>query len=153
MTRRQRRIALVFGGLALLAVAVGLILTALSQNIVFFLSPSDVVARTAAVEDGRSFRLGGLVEPGSVHKSPEQTVFAITDGNASVQVSTQEALPDLFAEGKGVIVQGTLNPDRTFHATDVLAKHDENYMPAEVVEALKKQGKWRDDEASASAQP
>jgi cytochrome c-type biogenesis protein CcmE len=152
LTRRQRRLALVLGGVTVLAVAMTLILTALSQNIVFFLSPSDALARTAAAE-GESFRLGGLVTPGSIRKeSATRTVFSVTDGASTVTVSTDEPLPDLFSEGRGVVVQGRLNPDKTFVADQVLAKHDENYMPAEVAEALKKSGHWH-DEAGQQAAP
>jgi cytochrome c-type biogenesis protein CcmE len=151
MTRRQRRLALVLGGVAVLAVAMTLILTALSQNIVFFLSPTDAMARTAG--EGESFRLGGLVTPGSVRKEgASKTVFSVTDGTASVIVTTEQPLPDLFSEGKGVVVQGTLAPDKTFVASQVLAKHDENYMPAEVAEALKKSGHWH-DESTEQATP
>jgi cytochrome c-type biogenesis protein CcmE len=137
--------------LAVLAVAMTLILTALSQNIVFFLSPTDALARTPA--SGESFRLGGLVLPGSVRKEgATRTVFSLTDGAANVIVTTEEPLPDLFSEGRGVVVQGTLMPDKTFVASQVLAKHDENYMPAEVAEALKKSGHWH-DETGAQAAP
>jgi cytochrome c-type biogenesis protein CcmE len=139
------------GGVAVLAVAMTLILTALSQNIVFFLSPTDALARSPAA--GESFRLGGLVTPGSIRKDgASRTVFAVTDGAATVTVTTDEPLPDLFSEGRGVVVQGTLNPDKTFVASQVLAKHDENYMPAEVADALKKSGHWH-DETGAQAAP
>jgi cytochrome c-type biogenesis protein CcmE len=147
MTKRQRRLSLVLGGVAVLALALTLILSALSQNIVFFLSPTDALARTPVA--GQSFRLGGLVTPGSVHKEgAAKTVFSVTDGAATVMVTTDEPLPDLFSEGRGVVVQGTLAPDRTCIASQVLAKHDENYMPAEVADALKKSGRWRGDEAA-----
>jgi cytochrome c-type biogenesis protein CcmE len=116
---------------AVLAVALTLILTALSQNIVFFLTPSDALARDGT--SGESFRLGGLVTPGSM------------------TVITDQPLPDLFSEGRGVVVQGTLNPDKTFFASQVLAKHDENYMPAEVAEALKKSGHWHDETGQQTA--
>ena len=150
MTRRQRRLARVLGGVAVLGVAMTLILTALSQNIVFFLSPTDALARTPA--SGESFRLGGLVVAGSVRKEgANRTVFAVTDGAANVTVTTDVPLPDLFSEGRGVVVEGSLMPDKTFVASHVLAKHDENYMPAEVAEALKKSGHWH-DETGAGAQ-
>lgn len=148
MTRRQRRLTLI--GLAgiVLAVAAGLVLYALSDRIVFFNSPSDIRANAPA--PGQRIRLGGLVVEGSVVKGADGSVrFSVTDGTASVPVSYRGILPDLFREGQGVVTEGVLEPDGGFSADTVLAKHDENYMPKEVADALKKQGVWRHAEDGA----
>ena len=146
MTRRRRRLTLI--GLAgiVLAVAVGLVLYALSDSIVFFNSPSDVIAKNLAA--GSRIRLGGLVETGSLVKEADGLVaFAVTDGNATIPVTYRGILPDLFREGQGVVAEGLLGGDGSFTADTVLAKHDERYMPREVVEALKKQGVWQESAA------
>lgn len=143
MTRKQRRLTLI--GLAgiVLAVAAGLVLYALSDRIVFFNSPSDLIAKPQ--ESGTRVRLGGLVEEGSVKKGEDGIVaFKITDGAASVPVSYQGILPDLFREGQGVVTEGMLGSNGVFAADTVLAKHDENYMPKEVVDSLKAQGVWQE---------
>ncbi|CAN5201128.1 cytochrome c maturation protein CcmE [soil metagenome] len=143
MTRKQRRLTLI--GLAglVLAVAAGLILYALSDRIVFFNSPSDVIANR--LPPGSRIRLGGLVETGSVVKEADGHVAsAVTDGNASIKVAYQGILPDLFREGQGVVTEGVVTAGGGFTADTVLAKHDETYMPREVVEALKKQGRWQE---------
>ena len=143
MTRKQRRLTLI--GLAglVLAVAAGLVLYALSDRIVFFNSPSDVIANK--LPPGSRIRLGGLVETGSVVKQADGRVaFAVTDGNASIKVAYQGILPDLFREGQGVVTEGVVTAGGGFTADTVLAKHDETYMPREVVEALKKQGRWQE---------
>jgi cytochrome c-type biogenesis protein CcmE len=148
VTRRQRRLTLI--GLAgiVLAVAAGLVLYALSDRIVFFNSPSDIRANAPA--PGQRIRLGGLVVEGSVVKGADGSVrFSVTDGTASVPVSYRGILPDLFREGQGVVTEGVLEPDGGFSADTVLAKHDENYMPKEVADALKKQGVWRHAEDGA----
>lgn len=148
MTRRQRRLTLI--GLAgiVLAVAAGLVLYALSDRIVFFNSPSDIRANAPA--PGQRIRLGGLVVEGSVVKGADGSVrFSVTDGGASVPVAYRGILPDLFREGQGVVTEGVLEPDGGFSADTVLAKHDENYMPKEVADALKKQGVWRHAEDGA----
>jgi cytochrome c-type biogenesis protein CcmE len=146
MTRKQRRLALIGGALAVLAVAVGLVLNALRDSIVFFTTPSEVATRGLA--PGQRFRLGGLVEPGSVKRGGQLVVaFSVTDGKASMPVSYRGILPDLFREGQGVITEGMLEPGGTFRADTVLARHDETYMPKEVADALKKQGHWKDDTA------
>jgi cytochrome c-type biogenesis protein CcmE len=134
-------------GIVLLAAAVGLVLSALEENIVFFHSPSDVAA--AKTPTGRTFRLGGLVAEDSVRRIAGSTVvaFTVTDGAADIRVSYTGILPDLFREGQGVVTEGKLNPDGVFVATEVLAKHDETYMPPEVADALKKAGHWRDEDA------
>ena len=145
MTRRQNRLVLIGLAGAVLAVAAGLVLYALSDRIVFFNSPSDVVAN--AVAPGSRIRLGGLVETGSVvREASGRVAFAITDGNASIPVAFTGILPDLFREGQGVVTEGVLGSDGSFAADTVLAKHDENYMPREVVDALKAQGVWREED-------
>lgn len=132
--------------LAVLGVAVGLVLFALDDSIVFFYSPSDVAEKQ--ISAGQRFRLGGLVEEGSVKRGEGAFVkFAITDTAKSISVSYNGVLPDLFREGQGVITEGKLGSDGVFAADNVLAKHDENYMPPEVADALKKQGVWRDSKA------
>ncbi|MCC6779707.1 MAG: cytochrome c maturation protein CcmE [Hyphomicrobiales bacterium] len=146
MTRRQRRLSLIGAALGVLAVAVALVLGALSDSIVFFNSPTDVV--TKAIKPGTRIRMGGLVKEGSVARSGDGNLavrFEVTDGNSSVQVAYKGLLPDLFREGQGVVTEGALDQSGTFHADSVLAKHDETYMPKEVADALKKQGHWKDE--------
>jgi cytochrome c-type biogenesis protein CcmE len=138
MTRKQRRLSLIGAAGAVLALAVGLVLVALKDSIVFFNSPTDLAEKH--VKAGMRVRIGGLVEQGSVSRS-----FAVTDGNSTVPVVYQGLLPDLFREGQGVVAEGALDAQGTFRADSVLAKHDETYMPKEVAEALKKQGHWKDD--------
>lgn len=142
MTRKQRRLV-VIGGIGLvLALALGLILVALRDQIMFFRSPTEVAE--GKVRPGTSFRLGGLVETGSVTRHPGEPVrFVVTDGANTVRVTYQGILPDLFREGQGVVTEGRLDAAGLFTATNVLAKHDENYMPREVADSLKKQGHWR----------
>ncbi len=146
MKPKHRRLIFVGIGIVLLAAAVGLVLSALEENIVFFHSPSDVAAAKAPT--GRTFRLGGLVAEDSVRRAAGSTVvaFTVTDGAADIRVRYTGILPDLFREGQGVVTEGKLNPDGVFIATEVLAKHDETYMPPEVAEALKKAGRWRDED-------
>ncbi len=147
MTRKQKRLALIGLVGLVLAVALGLILTALRDQIVFFRSPSEVVA--GKVAPGEAFRLGGLVAEGSLTREPDQRVrFAVTDGAETVRVVYQGLLPDLFREGQGVVAEGRLGAGGVFNATNVLAKHDENYMPREVADSLKKQGVWRHAEGA-----
>jgi cytochrome c-type biogenesis protein CcmE len=144
MTRKQRRLALIGGALAVLALAVALVLNALRDSIVFFTTPSEIAARQIA--PGQRFRLGGLVEQGSLKRGGQLVVtFTITDGKATMPVNYRGILPDLFREGQGVITEGVLEPGGTFRADTVLAKHDETYMPKDVADALKKQGHWKDD--------
>src|SRR6185312_6691253 len=144
MTRKQRRLVLIGGSLGVLAVAAALVLSALKDSIVFFNSPTDLVEKHIA--PGTRIRLGGLVKSGSVQRGDNLAVhFAVTDGNKAVSVSYRGLLPDLFREGQGVVTEGTVEPGGTFKADSVLAKHDERYMPKEVVDALKKQGHWKDD--------
>ena len=144
MTKKRRRLWIVVAcGLGLGSATV-LALSAFRDNLVFFLAPSDVASK--APPPGRSFRLGGLVEQGSVQRSTADgrpaASFRVTDGNASVAVTYVGILPDLFREGQGVVTLGALRPDGTFRASEVLAKHDENYMPKDVADALKKSGHW-----------
>ena len=136
MTPRTRRFAAVAVGLFVLAAATALVLNAFRSNLVFFFSPSQIAAREAPRE--RSFRLGGLVEQGSLRRDPHGLTvhFVVTDLARTIPVTYTGMLPDLFREGKGVVAQGRLAADGTFHADQVLAKHDENYMPPEAAAAL-----------------
>ncbi|MBB1595505.1 cytochrome c maturation protein CcmE [Achromobacter sp. UMC46] len=140
MTPRKRRVLAIAGGLGLLALATALVLNALQSNLVFFFSPTQVVAQEAP-RNG-SFRVGGLVEQGSVRRDADGLTlrFLVTDTAHTVPVTYQGLLPDLFREGKGVVVAGRLDADGVFRATEVLAKHDENYMPPEAADALKRAG-------------
>jgi cytochrome c-type biogenesis protein CcmE len=147
MTRKQRRLAMIAGGVSVLAVAVLLVLFAMKDSIVFFNSPTDVVEKHVA--PGARIRLGGLVAPGSLSHGEALAVrFQVTDGNNAIAVTYQGVLPDLFREGQGVVAEGTLDGGGVFKADNVLAKHDENYMPKEVADALKKQGHWKEEYAS-----
>jgi cytochrome c-type biogenesis protein CcmE len=144
MTRKQRRGILIGTCLTVLAVAAGLVLFAMRDSIVFFYSPSEVEAM--GIAPGTRFRLGGLVETGSVVRGEGTTVrFVITDRAKTVPVTYTGVLPDLFREGQGVVTEGMLEADGVFRADHVLAKHDENYMPPEVAKKLKAQGVWRGD--------
>jgi cytochrome c-type biogenesis protein CcmE len=150
MTRRQRRLFLIGTGVGVLAVAAALVLTALRDSIVFFNSPTDLVEKR--VEPGTRIRLGGLVKTGSVIRGDNlQVRFAVTDGNREIAVAYAGALPDLFREGQGVVAEGALDGAGLFRADTILAKHDENYMPKEVADALKKQGHWKDSYGAAAA--
>lgn len=143
MTRKRRRSVLIGACLAVLGLAVGLVLFALEDSIVFFYSPADISEK--GIKPGQRIRLGGLVAEGSVVRGKDTTVqFVVTDTAATIPVRYTGMLPDLFREGQGVVTEGTLGPDGTFVADSVLAKHDENYMPPEVAEALKKQGVWQE---------
>ena len=143
MSRKRRRLLAVAVGMGLLAAAAALVLSAFRDSLVFFYGPSEAIAKELGPD--RRFRLGGLVEPGTVGKDGVTVTFMITDGAASVPVRFTGILPDLFREGQGVVAEGRL-VGGTFEARNVLAKHDENYMPAEVVEALKKSGRWQEQE-------
>jgi len=144
MTRKQRRLTLIGLAGAVLTVAAGLVLYAMTDRIVFFNSPSDIASHPSP--PGTRIRLGGLVAEGSVVKSDDGRVsFTVTDGAATVPVSYTGILPDLFREGQGVVADGLVGADGVFTADSVLAKHDEKYMPREVVEALKAQGVWEGD--------
>ena len=144
MTRKQRRLVLIGSGLGVLALAAGLVLFALRGSIVFFNSPSDVIEKHVAA--GTRIRIGGLVKPGSVKRGDGLRVrFEVTDGKSAIAVAYQGILPDLFREGQGVVAEGSLDRSGVFEADSVLAKHDERYMPREVVDALKKTGHWKDE--------
>ena len=142
MTVKQKRLALILGGLGIIAAAVALVLTAFNQNLVFFFTPSQIAAKEAPV--GRTFRLGGMVETGSVKRDGVNVQFRVTDTAQVVPVAYSGILPDLFREGKGVVAQGALGDDGVFRAKEVLAKHDENYMPPEAASAVEKAQKARD---------
>ena len=141
--RRRRRLVAVLTGVTLLGIAAALVLSAFEDSLVFFYSPSDLAEQR--IEPGRRFRLGGLVVEGSVSKADDgiTNLFAITDLANTVNVSYRGQLPDLFREGQGVVTEGTISVNGSFNASEVLAKHDENYMPAEVADALKEAGQWR----------
>jgi len=148
MTRKRRRLWLVVACGIGVGSAAALGLTAFSDNIVFFVAPSDLAAHVAS--PGRTLRLGGLVEAGSVHRDQDRgqptARFRITDGRAAVDVSYAGILPDLFREGQGAVTLGVLQPDGSFRAQEVLAKHDETYMPKDVADALKRTGQWRPEQ-------
>ena len=149
MTRRGRRLSLIAAALAVVGAAAGLSLYALSDSIVFFLSPSEVAAK--AVAPGARLRIGGMVKTGSLVKSADQNVaFVLTDGAHDLKVAYQGLLPDLFREGQGVVAEGVLAAPGQIRADTILAKHDERYMPREVVDALKKQGRWQEGTTAAT---
>jgi cytochrome c-type biogenesis protein CcmE len=151
MTRKQRRGVLIGTCVAVLATAVGLVLFALRDSIVFFYSPSEVVGMQLG--PSQRFRLGGLVEDGSLKRGEGTTVrFVVTDLAKTLPVTYTGVLPDLFREGQGVVAEGVLQADGVFHADSVLAKHDENYMPPEVAKKLKSQGLWRGDTQAGASQ-
>ena len=147
MTRRQRRAVFILLTVSVLALAVLLVAVALRDTIVFFLTPREVAER--AIPAGKRIRLGGLVAEGSLKRGAGMQIeFAITDRTKTITVSYRGILPDLFREGQGVVAEGVLRRDGTFKATNVLAKHDEKYMPPEVAEALKKSGHWQEGSAA-----
>ena len=143
MTRKSRRLAMLLACTLGVGSAAALTLSAFSSDMVFFVTPSDL-AETG--QPGRSLRLGGLVESGSVQRLNDGATpiahFRVTDGKSQVEVAYTGILPDLFREGQGVVALGTMQPDGSFAASEVLAKHDETYMPKDVAEALKKNGMW-----------
>ena len=141
MKPRHKRAAIVVGVLAAVGVAVGLVLNAFNSNLVFFYTPTQVASKEAP--QGRTFRVGGLVEAGSVTRDGVTVRFVVTDTAKAVPVKYEGVLPDLFKEGKGVVAQGQLGADGTFVAREVLAKHDENYMPPEAADAVQKAEKER----------
>src|SRR6201986_1108153 len=153
MTRKQRRLTMIGGSLAVLAVAAALVLNALRDSIVFFSTP--VMVAENHIPPGRRFRLGGMVERGSLVRGQDLAVtFKVSDGRATLPGDYKGILSDLFPEGQGVVAEGALDASGVFMADTVLAKHDETYMPKEVADALKKQGHWKDDygEKSQAAQ-
>jgi cytochrome c-type biogenesis protein CcmE len=142
MTRKQRRLTLIGVAGCVLAVALGLVLYAMNDTIVFFNSPADIQAKS--VQPGTRIRLGGLVKEGSVQRGADQQItFEVMDAEAVIKVNYKGLLPDLFREGQGVVAEGILESPSAFRADSVLAKHDENYMPREVADTLKKQGHWQ----------
>jgi cytochrome c-type biogenesis protein CcmE len=142
MRRKQQRVAIIASGLVLLGLAAGLVLYALDETMVFFHTPSDVLEK--GIQAGTRFRLGGLVETGSVTRGEGTGVrFIVTDTAKTLPVAFTGILPDLFREGQGVVAEGVLNDAGVFEADSVLAKHDETYMPKEVADALKARGVWQ----------
>jgi cytochrome c-type biogenesis protein CcmE len=142
MTRKQRRLTMIAAALVVLGVALGLVLVAMRDNIVFFYSPAEIVQKD--VKPGTRLRLGGLVKEGSVKTGADRFVsFVVSDGAGEVRVRYTGLLPDLFREGQGIVAEGVLEDVKSFRADSVLAKHDETYMPREVADALKKQGHWQ----------
>jgi cytochrome c-type biogenesis protein CcmE len=150
MKPRHKRTAIVVGVLAAVGVAVGLILNAFNSNLVFFYTPTQVAAKEAP--QGKSFRIGGMVQTGSVVREGVTVRFDVTDTAKTMPVRYEGVLPDLFKEGKGVVAQGQLGPDGVFVAREVLAKHDENYMPPEAADALQRAEKMKQKMASTLAQ-
>jgi cytochrome c-type biogenesis protein CcmE len=149
MTRKQRRLTIIGGSLAVLAVAAALVLNAMRDSIVFFSTPKMVAEKH--IQPGKRFRLGGLVQPGSLVRGENLNVtFEVGDGSAALPVSYRGLLPDLFREGQGIVAEGALDAAGVFKADTVLAKHDENYMPKDVADALKKQGLWKEEYGAKS---
>lgn len=145
MTRKGRRLTMIGLGVATLGFAAGLVLYVLQGQASFFRSPSDVAQ--LGLQPGTRFRLGGLVREGSVERGTGQAIrFDVTDGNATLPVRFEGLLPDLFREGQGVIADGVLEAGSVFRATNVLARHDENYVPRELAESLRAQGLWKPGE-------
>ena len=151
MAPKRQRLYLVIGGLALLGVAAALVLLAFEDNLVFFYSPSEVIAQDVPAD--RRFRLGGLVEEHSVVREGVTIRFRVTDLAHTIPVTFEGLLPDLFREGQGIVAEGTLDGNGVFVAAEVLAKHDEAYMPPEVADALKKAGRWREGSPNGAASP
>jgi cytochrome c-type biogenesis protein CcmE len=143
MTRKQKRLSVIVGGLAFLGLATGLTFYALGQKASYFYMPGDLA--TANLQPGQRIRLGGLVEKGTIQRGQGATVaFAVTDTEKSVKVTYTGILPDLFREDQGVITEGSFGTDGTFVADSVLAKHDENYMPKDVADSMKAKGIWQE---------
>ena len=141
MKPRHRRAVLIVAGVAVVGIAAALILSAFRQNLVFFYTPSDVVANK--VPTNQTFRIGGLVESGSLKREGVRVTFRVTDTAQTITVSYDGILPDLFREGKGVVAEGKIDSGGMFHASQVLAKHDENYMPPDAAHALEQAEKAR----------
>ena len=153
MSRKRRRLLALVVGLGLLGAATAMVLAAFSSNLVFFYSPSDLAAK--GIGPGRRIRIGGLVEEHSLQRTGDgqSVAFRVTDGKTNIAVTYTGILPDLFREGQGVVAEGRLRPDGVFSASTVLAKHDEKYMPPEVVEALKKAGRWQEGSNVPAGKP
>ena len=142
MTRKQRRLTMIGGSLVVLGIAAALVLNALRDSIVFFSTP--MMVSENHIQPGQRFRLGGLVQTGSLVRGDNLAVtFKVSDGSATLPVTYKGILPDLFREGQGVVAEGALDRSGVFQADTVLAKHDETYMPREVADALKAQGRWQ----------
>lgn len=141
MKRKHKRLTFIVLGMGLLGAAAALMLSAFEDNIVFFYSPTEVLDKKLGAD--RRVRIGGLVEDGSVEKAGVEVKFRVTDLVAAIPVTYTGILPDLFREGQGVVTEGRMNAKGVFVASEVLAKHDENYMPREVADALKKTGHWQ----------
>jgi cytochrome c-type biogenesis protein CcmE len=144
MTRKRRRLLALALGLGMLGAATAMVLAAFNDNLVFFYGPSDLAEK--AIAPGRRIRIGGLVEQQSLRREADghSVTFRVTDGKTVIAVVYDGVLPDLFREGQGVVAEGRLRGDGVFIATNVLAKHDEKYMPPEVADALKKAGRWQE---------
>ena len=142
MTRKQKRLSRIGAIGAVLAVAVVLVMTALRDEIVFFYTPTEIISEGKA-QSGQRIRLGGLVKEGSLVREGETISFAVTDTEYDINVRYAGIVPDLFREGQGVVTEGIVGADGAFTADSVLAKHDENYVPKEVAEALKEKGVWQ----------
>jgi cytochrome c-type biogenesis protein CcmE len=145
VTRKRRRLYFVLLGMLALGGSTALVLAALSDSLVYFYTPAEVDARHVGVD--RRLRIGGLVKEGSVERQGDTVRFVITDLTATLPVTYRGVLPDLFREGQGVVAEGRLDSQGLFHANEVLAKHDEKYMPKEVADALKKSGRWQERQA------
>ena len=145
MTPKRKRLWLLVGSLGVLGVAVALVLSSLGDNLVYFYSPTQLAEKHPGPE--RRLRIGGLVEQGSVKKAGQEVRFTVTDLKQSVAVVYRGLLPDLFREGQGVVAEGSMGSDGVFTAREVLAKHDEKYMPPEVAKALKESGRWQEGSA------
>jgi cytochrome c-type biogenesis protein CcmE len=148
MTRKRRRLLVLLSAMLALGGATAMVLAAFNDNLVFFYTPSEL--RQQRVAPGQFVRIGGLVEDKSVVRDGKLASFRVTDGRRDLEITYTGVLPDLFREGQGVVVEGKLRPDGSFAATTVLAKHDERYMPREVVEALKKSGHWQENSLAAA---
>ena len=153
MTRKRRRLLGLGLGLGMLGAATAMVLSAFNDNLVFFYSPSDLAAKE--IEPGRRIRIGGLVEKQSLQREANgrSVDFRVTDGKTDILVVFDGALPDLFREGQGVVAEGRLRTDGVFVASNVLAKHDEKYMPSEVADALKKAGRWQEGGTLPAGRP
>jgi cytochrome c-type biogenesis protein CcmE len=152
MTRKQRRLILIGSSLGVLGIAAALVLSALKDSIVFFNSPTDIAEKHLTA--GSRMRIGGLVKEGSLKRGENlQIRFDVTDGKSDIAVRYQGIVPDLFREGQGVVAEGKLDTGGIFVADTVLAKHDERYMPREVVDALKKTGRWQEGAATGPGAP
>jgi cytochrome c-type biogenesis protein CcmE len=151
MTRKRRRLYFVLVGMLALSLATGLFLYAARGAAVYFCTPTNLQAKDKGCDltAGRRIRIGGLVEEGSVMKAGATVNFRVTDLTAAVPVTYTGILPDLFREGQGVVAEGRIEPDGVFHAAEILAKHDEKYMPKEVADALKNSGQWQGEKGQA----